>query len=147
MLEEIKNGTRQDHASEEVKRLLSKYNVSEPVFINVGNDQFEITENLKLLVDEDIKFIFTLGGTGLGKTDCTFEAISSVIDQKLDGIADAMRIHAIARNPLAMTSKLIAGSCKGSTIISLPGGQDGAKECLEGILPTVFKIQKMLLKN
>ena len=145
--EEIKNETRQDHASEEVKRLLSKYNVSEPVFINVGNDQFEITENLKLLVDEDIKFIFTLGGTGLGKTDCTFEAINSVIDQKLDGIADAMRIHAIARNPLAMTSKLIAGSCKGSTIISLPGGQDGAKECLEGILPTVFKIQKMLLKN
>ena len=145
--EEIKNGTRDDHASEEVKRLLSKYMVKDFLFVYTGNILEEISQEIKLLVNKDAKLIFTLGGTGLGQSDTTYEAIDAIIEQRLDGITDAMRIHAFARNPLAMTSKLIAGSLSGSIVISLPGSKEGARECLEAILPTVFKVQKMLVKN
>ena len=145
--EEILNKAREDNASPEIKRLLAKYGVTQPLFEYTGNDSDKIKVTIQSLVKNDVKYIFTVGGTGLGQSDTTYEAIEAIIEQKLDGITDAMRIHAYARNPLAMTSKLIAGSISGTTIISLPGSADGAKECLEAILPTVFKIQKMLLKN
>ncbi len=145
--EEIRNGTREDNAIEEVLRLLSKYNVSDPVIVHTGVNKNEISDEIKKLVNNGEKFVFTLGGTGLGQSDTTFEAIEAIIEKKIEGITDAMRIHAYSRNPLAMTSKLIAGSLSGSTILSLPGSKDGARESLEAILPTVFKVQKMLLKS
>ncbi len=142
--DEIKAGTREDTASPIVKELLAKYNVTKPVFEKIGSAVGEIQSEIQALIINEIKFIFTIGGTGLGAKDTTYDAIEEIIDQELSGIVDAMRSHGYARNPLAMTSRLIAGSIGNTTIITLPGSQDGARECLEAILPTVFKIQKML---
>ena len=145
--EDILHGTREDKASPLVKELLTKYKVDDISLQTVGHQISEIQEAVQLYEAAGRKFIFTIGGTGLGEKDTTYVAIDSLLDQKLEGITDAMRIHAYARTPLAMTSKLIAGTFGNSIVITLPGSEEGARECLEAILPTVFKIQKMLLKK
>lgn len=145
--DEIKEGTREDKASPVAKALLAKYKVESPSVFVLGNAPHEIQEKIEELARLGVKFIFTIGGTGLGEHDNTYVAVKSVLEQELDGVVAAMRIHGFARNPLAMTSRLVAGSIGGTTIVTLPGSEDGVKECLGAILPTVFKLQKMLLKK
>lgn len=145
--EDILKGTREDRVSSLVKERLAKYKVTEWEESLVSNQVQDIRAAIQKQVEQGAKFIFTMGGTGLGANDSTYDAIEGIIEKQLEGIVDAMRAHGYARNPLAMTSRLIAGSIGGSTIISLPGSEDGAAECLDAILPTVFKLQKMLLKK
>jgi cyclic pyranopterin monophosphate synthase len=140
---EIQKGTREDHASPIAIELLAKYQTT-PTIRTVGSTIDEIQKTIKALSEEGMQFIFTIGGTGLSEKDTTVEAVAPLLDQELAGIVDAMRWHGYARNPLAMTSKLIAGNIGKSTIITLPGSQDGVRECLEALLPTVFKVAKML---
>lgn len=145
--ENILNGMREDTVSPLVKERLRKYKVVEVEEEVVSHHVQDIQAALQKQVEKGTKFIFTLGGTGLGGSDTTHNAIEGILEKRLEGIVDAMRAHGYARNPLAMTSRLIAGSIGGSTIISLPGSEDGATESLDAILPTVFKLQKMLLKK
>ncbi len=145
--EEIKNGTRKDLVSPLVSQLLAHYKIEQPSCLLVDNEPENIRRAILALIEAGAKCVFTIGGTGLGTRDTTYEAIRSVIEKELDGIVDAMRAHAYARNPLAITSMLIAGNIGASVIVSLPGSEDGAKECLEAILPTLFKVQKMLQKK
>jgi molybdenum cofactor synthesis domain-containing protein len=94
--------------------------------------------------EDDVHFIFTTGGTGLGPRDNTVSAIKSILERDADGITEAMRTYGQMRTPMAMMSRAVAGSIKYTTIVTLPGSSDGAREGLEAILPAVFHARKML---
>lgn len=145
--DEILEGTREDHAGPIAKELLAKYNVPEVTYQCIENTPSKMKESIQALVGNGVKFIFTIGGTGLGERDTTYTVVQQLVDGELPGVVNAMFAHGYARNPLAMTSKLIAGYIHHTVIISLPGSQEGVTECLQGILPTVFKLPKMLQKR
>ena len=81
----------------------------------------------------------------MGPRDVTVEAVEEILDRRADGIADAMRAHGQIRTPLAMMSRAVAGSIRGTTIVTLPGSVNGVRECLDAILPAVFHVRQMLL--
>jgi cyclic pyranopterin monophosphate synthase len=111
----------------------------------VPDDKETIQQRILQWVKEDIPFIFTTGGTGLGPRDNTVEAVKEIIERDADGITEAMRHHGQMRTPLAMMSRGIAGSINHTLIVTLPGSTKGAQESLEGILPAVFHARKMML--
>ena len=95
-------------------------------------------------VKEDIHFIFTTGGTGLGPRDNTVSAVKEILERDADGITEAIRNFGQMRTPLAMMSRAVAGAIAETLIVTLPGSSDGARESLEALLPAVFHARKMM---
>lgn len=138
-------GKRKDTSGLLIKELLSKYNTEVVAYTILPDEPEEIKQQLLDWVKQDIPFIFTTGGTGLGPRDNTVESVKSIIEKEAEGISEAMRTHGQMRTPLAMMSRSVAGTIKQTLIVTLPGSSNGAKESLEAILPAVFHARNMLL--
>jgi len=138
-------GTREDGSGKMISKMLQDVNAHVKYYDIVPDDKETIQQKILQWVKEDIPFIFTTGGTGLGPRDNTVEAVKEIIERDADGITEAMRHHGQMRTPLAMMSRGIAGSINHTLIVTLPGSTKGAQESLEGILPAVFHARKMML--
>lgn len=138
-------GTREDGSGKMIIKMLQDVNANVKYYDIVPDDKETIQQKILQWVKEDIPFIFTTGGTGLGPRDNTVEAVKEIIERDADGITEAMRHHGQMRTPLAMMSRCIAGSINHTLIVTLPGSTKGAQESLEGILPAVFHARKMML--
>jgi cyclic pyranopterin monophosphate synthase len=137
-------GKREDSSGVLIKEMLGVYNANIIDYQIVPDEPEIIQQKIKEWVAKDIHFVFTTGGTGLGPRDRTVEAVKEILERDADGITEAMRVHGQMRTPLAMMSRAVAGSIAHTTVITLPGSTNGARECLEAILPAVFHSRKML---
>lgn len=137
-------GKREDKSGILIKEMLTNVNANVTDYQIVADDKTKIQETILAWVKQDIHFIFTTGGTGLGPRDNTVEAVKEILERDADGITEAMRSFGQQRTPLAMMSRGVAGSISHSLIITLPGSTDGARESLEAILPAVFHARKMM---
>ena len=138
------NGQREDKSGKLIQQLLEELNANVRHYKVVPDDKQQIQKQIKEWVAEDIHFIFTTGGTGLGPRDNTVSAVKEILERDADGITEAMRNHGQMRTPLAMMSRAVAGSIAQTLIVTLPGSSDGARESLEAILPAVFHARKMM---
>jgi molybdenum cofactor biosynthesis protein MoaC len=137
-------GTRQDQSGLIIQEMLTAHNVDMADYKIIPDDIEIIQSQIREWVAQDIPFIFTTGGTGLGPRDNTVEAVRMIIEKEADGITEAMRAHGQMRTPLAMMSRAVAGSVNQTLIVTLPGSSSGARESMEAILPAVFHARKML---
>ncbi len=137
-------GKREDASGIVIKNILESFGIVEPHYKIVPDEKSIIQSTIKDWVSKDIHFIFTTGGTGLGPRDNTVEAVKEILERDADGITEAMRVYGQMRTPLAMMSRAVAGSIAYSTIVTLPGSSNGAREGLEAILPALFHTRKML---
>lgn len=87
--------------------------------------------------NEEATLAITAGGTGLGPRDRTPQATESVLDYRVEGIAEAMRAASIAIVPTAMLSRAVAGVRGRTLIVNLPGSERAARENLEVVLPVL----------
>ena len=137
-------GKRDDASGLLIKTMLQSFGVVNLDYKIVPDETTAIQSTIKEWVSKDIHFIFTTGGTGLGPRDNTVGAVKEILERDADGITEAMRVYGQMRTPLAMMSRAVAGSIACTTIVTLPGSTNGARECLEAILPAVFHARKML---
>jgi molybdenum cofactor biosynthesis protein B len=80
------------------------------------------------LANDDVQVIITTGGTGITSRDSTYEAISELLDKRLDGFGELFRMlsyHEIG--PAAMMSRAVAGLAHGKIIVSLPGSEQAVR--------------------
>jgi molybdenum cofactor synthesis domain-containing protein len=137
-------GKREDKSGKLIKEMLEAVNAWVKHYIIVADNKEEIQSQIKEWVKEDVQFIFTTGGTGLGPRDNTVSAVQELLERDADGIAEAMRAFGQQRTPMAMMSRGVAGSIGHTLVVTLPGSSDGARESLEAILPAVFHARKMM---
>ena len=137
-------GKREDKSGQIVQEMLAAANALVVAYIVLPDEKTVIQRQIREWVDEDIQFIFTTGGTGLGPRDNTAGAVSELLERDADGIVEAMRAYGQQRTPMAMMSRAVAGSIGHTLIVTLPGSSDGARESLEAILPAVFHARKMM---
>lgn len=137
-------GKREDKSGVLIQEMLRDVNATIVDYKIVPDDKEVIQKQILEWVDKDIHFVFTTGGTGLGPRDNTVSSVKEILERDADGITEAMRSYGQMRTPLAMMSRAVAGSIKFTTIITLPGSTDGARESLEAIIPAVFHSRKML---
>lgn len=97
-----------------------------------------ISRALREIADQGrAELAITTGGTGLAPTDHTPEATLAVIDRRVDGLAEAMRLAGMKKTPHAALSRGVAG-CRGATlIVNLPGSPKGAVDSLKAVLPAL----------
>lgn len=104
----------------------------------VGDDPAAIAALLTRLADEDdVRFIFTTGGTGLTQDDVTPEATRVVIDREAPGFAEAIRTEGRLHTPLGILTRGISGVRGRTLIINFPGSPKGVAQCWPVIEPTL----------
>ena len=137
-------GKREDKSGKLIEEMLTAVNAQVKHYVVVPDEKTAIQQQIRQWVDEDVQFIFTTGGTGLGPRDNTVSAVQEMLERDADGIAEAMRVYGQQRTPMAMMSRGVAGSIRQTLVVTLPGSSDGARESLEAILPAVFHARKMM---
>lgn len=137
-------GTREDRSGKLIREMLEKVNARVLHYHVLPDNKTDIQKQIREWVAQDIQFIFTTGGTGLGPRDNTVSAVKEILERDADGITEAMRAYGQTRTPLAMMSRGVAGSIAHTLIVTLPGSSDGARESLEAILPAIFHARKMM---
>jgi molybdenum cofactor biosynthesis protein MoaC len=137
-------GKREDKSGKLITEMLQQVNANVKYYEVVADDKEKIQQQIKKWVAEDVAFVFTTGGTGLGPRDNTVAAVQEILERDADGITEAIRVYGQMRTPLAMMSRAVAGSIAQTLIVTLPGSTDGARESLEAILPAVFHARKMM---
>ncbi len=101
------------------------------------NKQAIIDSLIRLVDDEKISLIVTTGGTGVSPSDITPEAMTSVIEREIPGMAEAMRSASLLKTSRAMLSRGKVGIRGDSLIINLPGSLKAVKENLAVVLPVI----------
>lgn len=137
-------GEREDSSGRLIKDMLEGVKATVKYYEILPDDKDKIQAKIREWVKEDVHFIFTTGGTGLGPRDNTVGAVKEIIERDANGITEAIRSFGQMRTPLAMMSRSVAGSIAQTLIVTLPGSSDGARESLEAILPAVFHARKMM---
>lgn len=90
--------------------------------------------------------IITTGGTGITARDSTYEAISTLLDKRLDGFGELFRILSYEQiGSAAMLSRACAGSLGRTAIFSLPGSEQAVRLAMEKlILPEIGHVVREL---
>ena len=81
--------------------------------------------------NEKANLIITTGGTGFSLRDVTPEATEEVIEKKVPGFSEMLRIEGQKKTPRAILSRGVSGIRKNTLIINIPGSIKGVKDSLE----------------
>ncbi len=93
---------------------------------------------LRELCDRDgADLVLVTGGTGPAPRDQTPEALDDVIEKRLPGFGEAMRLASLAEVPTAILSRQDAGIRGASLIITLPGKPSAIATCLAAVFRAV----------
>jgi len=98
--------------------------------------------------DAGIDAILTNGGTGIAKRDSTYDALTGLLDKRLDGFGELFRMLSYQEiGAAAMLSRAMAGTIGSTIVIAMPGSSNAVKLAMEKlVLPElahlVFELRK-----
>jgi len=102
----------------------------------IGNDKSLIQTTAKeMLQNPEINVIVTIGGTGISKRDLTVEAVSEVLDKKIEGFGELFRSLSYREiGEAAMISRATAGTINGKLVFCLPGSKNAVGLALNKLI-------------
>lgn len=87
------------------------------------------------IADDDIQVILTTGGTGFTGRDSTPEAVSVLLDKRIEGFGELFRQLSHAEiGSSTVQSRCLGGLANGSVLFCLPGSTGACRTAWEGIL-------------
>jgi molybdenum cofactor biosynthesis protein B len=90
---------------------------------------------LRQLANQEVQVVITTGGTGITSRDSTFEAVSGLLQKRLDGFGELFRMLSYQQiGPAAMLSRAAAGLASGRIVVSLPGSEGAVRLAMEKLL-------------
>jgi molybdenum cofactor biosynthesis protein B len=90
--------------------------------------------------------VITSGGTGITSRDSTYEAISELLDKRLDGFGELFRVLSFQEiGSAAMLSRACAGAIGRTAVFSLPGSEHAVRLAMTKlILPEIGHVVREL---
>ncbi len=87
------------------------------------------------LANPSVQVIITTGGTGITSRDSTYEAVSGLLDKRLDGFGELFRMLSYEQvGAAAMLSRACAGLVAGRIVAILPGSEAAVRLAMERLL-------------
>src|SRR2546426_915911 len=87
------------------------------------------------LASPDVQAIITTGGTGITSRDSTYEAVSAMLQKRLDGFGELFRMLSYQQiGSAAIMSRACAGLSAGRIIICLPGSEAAVRLAMEKLV-------------
>ena len=104
----------------------------------VPDDREKIAQALERLADhEDVRFVFTTGGTGMTPDDVTPEATLDVIDREAPGWAESIRVESRTHTPLGILTRGVSGIRGRTLIVNFPGNPKAIGQSWPVVEPTL----------
>lgn len=103
----------------------------------VSDDRAAIASALRRLAADDVRFVFTTGGTGLTPDDVTPEATRDVIERDAPGYAESIRVDSREHTPLGILSRGVSGVLGRTLIINFPGSPKAIGQSWPVVEPTL----------
>lgn len=107
--------------------------------------QFRIAQGTAL---EEVRAIIVNGGTGISQRDSTYEAVSEMLEKRLDGFGEIFRFLTYQEigSPAIMT-RATAGTLNGRALFAIPGSENAVRLAMEKlILPELGHLVRELTK-
>ena len=83
------------------------------------------------LMQKQLQAIITTGGTGISSRDRSYEAVTDLLEKRLDGFGELFRALSFQEiGPAAMLSRAFAGTARGKILIALPGSEHAVRLAL-----------------
>ena len=101
------------------------------------DDRSRIAARLRALVADDVRFVFTTGGTGLTADDVTPEATRDVLDREAPAFQQAMLIEGLRHQPLALLTRGVSGIAGRTLIVNFPGTPKAIDQLFGVIAPAL----------
>ena len=104
----------------------------------VADDREAIKLALTRLADEqDVRFVFTTGGTGLTPDDVTPEATRDVLHRDAPGYAETIRQESRSHTPLGILTRGVSGIRGRTLIVNFPGSPKAIGQSWPVVEPTL----------
>jgi molybdenum cofactor biosynthesis protein B len=130
-------GARTDTSGPLLVELLTSQGFAVPAPVVVPDDIAAIEAALRAAVADNVDFVATTGGTGLGPRDVTPEATRRVIDREAPGLAEALRQFRRAELPTTILSRAVAGVAASTLVVNLPGSTGGVTDGVGVLAPVI----------
>ena len=102
----------------------------------VRDEREEIESLTRELIDrEEIDWIVLTGGSGISKRDVSVEALSPLIEKRIEGFGELFRyLSYIDIGSSAVLSRARAGTARGKIIVLLPGSEEAVRLAMERLV-------------
>ena len=128
-------GERKDLSGPAIREILEREGYQVVSMEILPDDRKMLSERMAKIADTNgAELLLTTGGTGFAPRDVTPEATLDVIERRVPGIPEAMRMYSMSITKRAMLSRAEAGIRKKTLIINLPGSPKAVRESLEYIV-------------
>jgi len=130
-----------DSSGAAISTLLKDHGITIKYYAIVS-DQIDAIRNELYTSMKTTNCIIFNGGTGLTHDDCTIEAISPLLEKKIDGFGEFFRMKSFTEiGTSAMLSRAIAGVIQEKAIFCIPGSTPAVTLAIrELILPEIAHI-------
>jgi molybdenum cofactor biosynthesis protein B len=110
-----------DTSGKAIEGILRDNNI--PVtYYSIVPDRVDNIREAWFLAMKNANCIIFNGGTGLTHDDCTIEAISPLLEKRIEGFGEFFRMKSIQQIGMAaMLSRAVAGTCNGRAVFCIPG--------------------------
>lgn len=115
----------------------------------VKDEPAQVTAQVRAqLADARTQVLITTGGTGISSRDGTFEAVSGLLEKRLDGFGELFRMLSFEEiGSSAMMSRATAGTVSRKAIFVLPGSPTAVRLAMTRlILPELGHVVQQLNK-
>src|SRR5262245_49402915 len=103
----------------------------------IVRDDAELVRDVvvRQVANADVQVIITTGGTGITSRDSTYEAISAMLQKRLDGFGELFRMLSYEQiGSAAMMSRACAGLVAGHIVIALPGSEAAVRLAMDKLI-------------
>jgi molybdopterin adenylyltransferase len=110
-----------DTSGKAIEEILKEKNI--PVaYYTIVPDRIENIREAWFIAMKKANCIIFNGGTGLTHDDCTIEAISPLLEKKIDGFGEFFRMKSIQQiGTASILSRAVAGISGGKAVFCIPG--------------------------
>ncbi len=103
-----------------------------------------LAQRLRALAADGVRLCLCTGGTGLAPRDLTPEALRSVAERRVDGLAELLRSESARHTPLAWLSRAEAVQVGTMLVLALPGSPRAARQGMDILAPLLAHALAMI---
>ncbi|MFC1525312.1 molybdenum cofactor biosynthesis protein B [Candidatus Latescibacterota bacterium] len=125
-----------DESGQLIKELLAEKGHEIVFYAIVRDSPRQIKGELAILGERSsCRAIILNGGTGIAPRDTTFDALTGILDKRLDGFGEIFRYLSYQEiGAAAIMSRALAGVYRGRIVISLPGSTNAVRLGMEKLV-------------
>ncbi len=142
----LARGEGEDASGPRLAELLSGAGCAASVEV-LPDDRAAIEQRLRELVADDVRFVFTTGGTGLTPDDVTPEATSAVIERAAPAFQQAMLAEGMRHQPLALLTRGVSGIAGQTLIVNFPGSPKAIDQLFPVLAPALRHAAESLVRE